>query len=223
MSTATGEQRRLAVILVADVVGSSRLMEADEAYALAAVHAALHEGLIATAAHYGGRVFKTMGDGALIEFASPVAAVTCAREVQQALAERAAAEPEARRVRLRIGINFGDVVVRPDGDLYGDGVNVAARLEPLAAPGGIVVAAKVYEELQGKLALAWEDRGEQALKNIARRVRVYAYGGETASAARPAQPLPSRASIAVLPFTNLSGDPEQEYSPMALSRTLLRR
>src|SRR5580704_9297918 len=211
MSTATGEQRRLAVILVADVVGSSRLMEADEAYALAAVHAALHEGLIATAAHYGGRVFKTMGDGALIEFASPVAAVTCAREVQQALAERAAAEPEARRVRLRIGINFGDVVVRPDGDLYGDGVNVAARLEPLAAPGGIVVAAKVYEELQGKLALAWEDRGEQALKNIARRVRVYAYGGETASAARPAQPLPSRASIAVLPFTNLSGDPEQEY------------
>jgi adenylate cyclase len=211
MSTATGEQRRLAVILVADVVGSSRLMEADEAYALAAVHAALHEGLIATAAHYGGRVFKTMGDGALIEFASPVAAVTCAREVQQALAERAAAEPEARRVRLRIGINFGDVVVRPDGDLYGDGVNVAARLEPLAAPGGIVVAAKVYEELQGKLALAWEDRGEQALKNIARRVRVYAYGGETASAARPAQPLPSRASIAVLPFTNLGGDPEQEY------------
>jgi adenylate cyclase len=211
MSTATGEQRRLAVILVADVVGSSRLMEADEAYALAAVHAALHEGLIATAAHYGGRVFKTMGDGALIEFASPVAAVTCAREVQQALAERAAAEPEARRVRLRIGINFGDVVVRPDGDLYGDGVNVAARLEPLAAPGGIVVAAKVYEELQGKLALAWEDRGEQALKNIARRVRVYAYGGETASAARPAQPLPSRASIAVLPFSNLSGDSEQEY------------
>jgi adenylate cyclase len=215
MSGATGGGRRLAVILVADVVGSSRLMEADEGYALAAIHTALHDGLIATAARYGGRVFKTMGDGALIEFASPVAAVTCAREVQQALAERAAAEPENRRVALRIGINLGDVVVRPDGDLYGDGVNVAARLEPLAAPGGIAVSAKVYDELHGKLALAWQDRGEQALKNIARRVRVYAFdgaaGGDTGSAARPTQSLPSKPSIAVLPFANMSGDPEQEY------------
>jgi adenylate cyclase len=211
MSGAAGTERRLAAILAADVVGSSRLMEADEAYALAGIQAALHDGLIATAARHGGRVFKTMGDGALIEFASPVAAVTCALEVQQALAERAAAEPEARRIRLRIGINLGDVVARPDGDLYGDGVNVAARLEPLAAPGGIVASAKVYDELQGKLELAWRDRGEQALKNIARPVRIYAIGDDAGPVARPAFAAPARPSIAVLPFHNMSGDPEQEY------------
>jgi adenylate cyclase len=211
MSGAAGTERRLAAILAADVVGSSRLMEADEAYALAGIQAALHDGLIATAARHGGRVFKTMGDGALIEFASPVAAVTCALEVQQALAERAAAEPEARRIRLRIGINLGDVVARPDGDLYGDGVNVAARLEPLAAPGGIVASAKVYDELQGKLELAWRDRGEQALKNIARPVRIYAIGDDAGPVARPALAAPARPSIAVLPFHNMSGDPEQEY------------
>jgi len=211
MSGAVGAERRLAAILAADVVGSSRLMEADEAYALAGIHAALHDGLIATAARHGGRVFKTMGDGALIEFASPVAAVTCAHEVQQALAERAAAEPEARRIRLRIGINLGDVVARPDGDLYGDGVNVAARLEPLAAPGGIVASAKVHAELQGKLELAWRDRGEQALKNIARPVRIYAIGDDAAPAARLTVAAPAKPSIAVLPFHNMSGDPEQEY------------
>ena len=198
-------------ILAADVVGSSRLMEADEAYALAAIHAALHDGLIATATRHGGRVFKTMGDGALVEFASPVAAVTCAHEVQKTLSERSAAEPEDRQVRLRIGINLGDVVARPDGDLYGDGVNVAARLEPLAAPGGIVVSAKVYDELQGRLALAWQDRGEQTLKNITRPVRVYASGPETASSARPAPSSQTKPSIAVLPFNNMSDDPEQEY------------
>jgi adenylate cyclase len=211
MSGATGPERRLVAILAADVVGSSRLMEADEAYALAAIHAALHDGLIATATRHGGRVFKTMGDGALIEFASPVAAVTCAHEVQTTLSERSAAEPEDRRVRLRIGINLGDVVARPDGDLYGDGVNVAARLEPLAAPGGIVVSAKVYDELQGRLALAWQDRGEQTLKNITRPVRVYASGPETASSARPTPSSPTKPSIVVLPFKNMSGDPEQEY------------
>jgi adenylate cyclase len=211
MGEATGTTRRLVAILAADVVGSSRLMEADEGHALAAIRSALHDALIATANRYGGRTFKTMGDGALIEFASAVAAVTCAYEVQKALSKRADAEPEARRIRLRIGINLGDVVSLPDGDLYGDGVNVAARLEPLAAPGGIAISAKVYDELQGKLTLAWQDRGEQTLKNVTRPVRVYSIGDDTASAARPVPIVSARPSIAVLPFKNMSGDPEQEY------------
>ena len=211
MSAAAGAERRLAAILAADVVGSSRLMEADEAYALAAIHAALHDVLIVTAARHGGRVFKTIGDGALIEFASAVAAVTCAHEVQRTLSERSADKPEDKQVRLRIGINLGDVVAGPDGDLYGDGINIAARLEPMASPGGIVISAKVYDELQGRLALAWQDWGEQTLKNITRPVRVYASGPTSASVARPTPSSPTKPSIAVLPFSNMSGDPEQEY------------
>src|SRR5829696_3417987 len=128
--------RRLAAILAADVVGSSRLIEADEGYALTAIREVLHDVLVGTAASHGGRLIKTMGDGALL-VASPVAAVTCATVVQSALAERAASEPEDRRVLLRIGVNLGDVVAQSDGDLYGDGVNIAARLESIAHPGGI--------------------------------------------------------------------------------------
>ena len=142
--------RRLAAILAADVVGSSRLIEADEGYALTAIREVLHDVLVGTAASHGGRLIKTMGDGALLEFASPVAAVTCATAVQSALAERAASEPEDRRVLLRIGVNLGDVVAQTDGDLYGDGVNIAARLESIANPGGIAISAKVHDELQGK-------------------------------------------------------------------------
>ena len=205
--------RRLAAILAADVVGSSRLIEADEGYALTTIREVLHDVLVGTAASHGGRLMKTMGDGALLEFASPVDAVTCATVVQSVLAERAASEPEERRVLLRIGVNLGDVVAQTDGDLYGDGVNIAARLESIASPGGIAISGKVYEELQGKVSLVFEDRGEQSLKNVARPVRVYALGGSAldAKAIGKPLPLPDKPSIAVLPFTNMSADAEQEF------------
>jgi adenylate cyclase len=205
--------RRLAAILAADVVGSSRLIESDEGYALTAIREVLHDVLVGTAASHGGRLIKTMGDGALLEFASPVTAVTCATLVQSVLAERAASEPEERRVLLRIGVNLGDVVAQTDGDLYGDGVNIATRLESIARPGGIAISGKVHDELQGKLSLVFEDRGEQSLKNVVRPVRVYALGGSAldAKAIGKLLPLPDKPSIAVLPFTNMSGDPEQEY------------
>ena len=204
--------RRLAAILAADVVGSSRLIEADEGYALTTIREVLHDVLVGTAASHGGRLMKTMGDGALLEFASPVDAVTCATVVQSALAERAASEPEDRRVLLRIGVNLGDVVAQTDGDLYGDGVNIAVRLESIAFPGGIAISGKVHDELQGKVTLVFQDQGEQSLKNVARPVRVYALGASALGAAAIGKPLPlpDKPSIAVLPFTNMSG-PDDEY------------
>jgi adenylate cyclase len=206
--------RRLAAILVADVVGSSRLIEADEPSALRAIQAVLSDVLVSTAVRHDGRLIKTTGDGALIEFASPVAAVACAVEVQKTLGERAVAEPVERRIFLRIGINSGDVVAAGDGDLFGDGVNIAARLERLADPGGIAISGKVYDELRGKLTLPLEDRGEHVLKNIAKPVQVYAFSGVTSlmhPISRLHLPLPDKPSIAVLPFENLSGDAEQGY------------
>lgn len=215
-------ERKLAAILVADVAGSSRLIEADEAYALSAIHDAIHGLLLPSAQAVGGRLIKTMGDGALVEFASPVEAVACAARVQQELAERAKAEPEERRVLLRIGINLGDVVQREDGDLYGDGVNVAARLEAIADPGGLAISGKVYDELQGKLSLAFEDRGEQTLKNVARLIRVYALTGVVSRRVEPTPlPLPDKPSIAVLPFSNMSGDAEQDYFADGLTEDII--
>jgi adenylate cyclase len=204
--------RRLAAIVSADVVGSSRLMEVDEAGTLSAISAILSEIIAPSTARHQGRVMKTTGDGAILEFSSAVEAVTCATEVQRAVSQRSAGEPEDKRILLRIGINLGDVMLAEDGELYGDGVNVAVRLQELADPGGICVSGKVFDELQGRLSLDFEDWGDQQLKNIAKPVRAYALKGDGTVALAPKPlPLPDKPSIAVLPFANLSGEPEQDY------------
>jgi adenylate cyclase len=213
MATARTE-RRLAAIMAADVVGYSRLVERDERGTLGRLKAHRKELVEPLLAEHRGRVVKLMGDGALCEFASVVDAVACAVAIQQGVVEREAGTLEEERIRFRIGVNLGDVVREEDGDLYGDGVNIAARLEQIAEPGGIVVSGTAYDHLQGKLDHGLVPLGERRLKNIGRPVRAYRVelgaGIPVTRAAAEAFPL-DKPAVAVLPFDNLSGDPEQAY------------
>jgi adenylate cyclase len=194
-------ERRLAAILAADVAGYSRLMGTGEEATLAALKACRRELIDPKIAEYRGRIVKTTGDGLLVEFPSAVDAVRCAIEVQRAMAARNAAIPEDRRIEFRIGINVGDIII-DDGDIYGDGVNIAARVESLASPGEICLSDNGYQQIKGKLA--FDDLGEQNLKNIAQPVRVYGVRLD-GTPERPALVLPDKPSIAVLPFQNMSG------------------
>src|ERR1700738_738327 len=213
-------ERRLSAILAADIAGYSALMGADEARTVRDLkrHQAV---VLPMVGEFGGRIIDTAGDGILAELPSVVNAVKCAVAIQSKMAERnATIEPE-RRMQFRVGINIGDVVY-DEARIYGDGINVAARLEGIAEAGGICISSKVYDEINGRIDLACQDIGEQQLKNIARPVRAYHVRLDSvAPTATPAPALPEKPSIAVLPFLNMSGDPEQEYFADGMSEDLI--
>ena len=210
-------ERRLSAILAADVAGYSRLMHHDEEATHAKLTALLTDGVDPAIAEHGGRIVKNTGDGFLAEFPSAVEAVRAAVQFQTRIKELTIDEAEDRRIAFRVGVNIGDVIVEPH-DIFGDGVNIAARLESIAEPGGICISSSAYDQVRGKVGVEFADLGEQNLKNIARPVRAYAVvrDGHLARRHRLSAPgrarlSPPRLSIVVLPFTNLSGDPEQDY------------
>jgi adenylate cyclase len=202
-------QRKLAAILAADIAGYSRLMGVDEEGTLARLKALRAELIDPAIAGHNGRIVKTTGDGLLVEFASVVDSMRCATQWQAAMADRT--QPAETRIEWRIGVNLGDVIIDGD-DIFGDGVNIAARLEAMAEPGGICISRTVVTQTRGKLDFPAEDLGDQVLKNIAQPVHVFRVLAEPKPMPEPAAlPLPDKPSIAVLPFQNMSGDPEQEY------------
>src|SRR3984885_15626078 len=202
-------ERRLAAILAADVVGYSRLMGRDEEGTLARLKDCRRALVDPKIAEHRGRIVKTTGDGMLVEFASAVDAVRCALDIQRAMAEANGAVPEDRRLAFRIGIHVGDIIIDGD-DIFGDGVNIAARLEPIAEPGGICISEDSHRQVRGKIEVAWDDLGAQSLKNIAEPIRVWRAllnddaATPRAAAAQASLDVPDKPSIAVLPFTNMS-------------------
>jgi TolB-like protein/Flp pilus assembly protein TadD len=219
--------RRLAAIMAGDVAGYSRLMGVDEEGTLQQLKACRKELVDPRIAEHRGRIVKTTGDGMLVEFVSVVDAVRCAVDIQRGMAERIAEVPADRRIQFRIGINVGDII-SDDNDIYGDGVNVAARLEALADPGGIMVSRSVHDQVRDKLSFGFEDMGEQMVKNIARPIGVHrvslaesAPSGTFKSTVVAESSTANRPSIAVLPFANMSGDPEQEYFADGISEDII--
>ena len=214
-------ERRLAAILAADVVGYSRLMGQDEDGTLAALRKLRKEVVDPKIDEHKGRLFKTTGDGYLVEFASVVNAIACSVDIQRSMAARNADLPADRAIQLRIGVNLGDVIIEGD-DVFGDGVNLAARLEGIAPPGGMAISGTVLDHLGKRLDLAFDDLGELQLKNIGRPVRVYVLRADLPKIERaPARTTGEKPSIAVLPFTNMSSDAEQEYFADGISEDLI--
>jgi len=217
-------ERKLAAILAADVVGYSGLMERDEEGTHERLRELLRNVVRPAVETHRGRIVKTAGDGLIAEFASPIEAVRCAVELQQATAEQNKTVPEDCRLTFRMGVNLGDIMSE-EGDVFGDGVNIAARLEALAEAGGILISHTVHEHVDRKLPVRFDDQGERVLKNILHPVRVYRVGWEAVPAGPAlqlvaAQPgLPDKVSIAVLPFTNMSSDAEQAFSATVLQKT----